>query len=320
MSNGGSNFDMPPVLLVNNGNETFTSIAEDVGIQAPLITWGGVWIDAENDGWQDLFFCASDLIPNHFFKNNFGLFFSNDQSSIDSPVRRSYTCAKGDFDNDGYEDIVVHNEAPEQPIFLRNSGGPNPYIKFTLTGTVSNRQATGTWVRLYHGFETYHKYSLCGENFKGQDSRTLNFGLGSNNSPVDSVVVTYASGHTDTYYNLPVDARYDFTEGETFQVNIDAGPSFAGLCPGDSLLLTSNQSGNNTWSTGQTADSIWATSAGVYSLTANNDLGITATASVEIVEFPAPSIASTVENTPCFGTAEGGVSLENQATIHFGPA
>lgn len=315
MSNGGSNFGMPPRLLLNNGDETFTDVAAELGIQAALITWGAVWIDANNNSWQDLFFCASDLINNFFYKNNFGLFFSNETSDVDSPARRSYTCAKGDFNNDGYEDIIVHNRAPEQPIFLSNTGGPNNFIKFRLTGTVSNRQATGTWVRLYRGPDIYHKYSLCGENFKGQDSRTLTFGLGADQSSVDSVVVTYPSGHIDTYYNLIVDTTYDFTEGETFLANINTGTTSAGLCPGDSLLLTSNQSGNHLWNTGLTTDSIWATSGGIYSLTVTNEFGITATDSLEIVAFKTPVVAATVENPPCFDTAEGTITLENQTTV-----
>lgn len=315
MSNGGSSFDMPPFLMVNNGDETFTESASDMGVTADLITWGGVWIDADNDGWQDLFFCASDLIPNFFMKNINGLFFLNENAEIDSPVRQSYTCAKGDFNNDGYEDIVVHSRAPEQPLFLENTGGANHYVKFRLTGTVSNKQATGTWVRMYRGSEAYHKYSLCGENFKGQDSRTLNFGLGADSDPIDSVVVTYPSGQVDTYFNLACDTLHDFIEGENFLALLNVWPESSGLCPGDSLLLSSDQTGSYAWSTGSSADSIWVISGGVYSLTVTNEFGITATDSIEIAEFQAPAVAAVVQNTPCYGTAEGSVSLENQTGI-----
>jgi len=312
VSNSGSNSGLLPHILVNNGDETFTDQGAELGLEAPDLTWGGVWIDFDNDSFQDLFFCTSAPTPNHFFRNVLGMFFTDAADEISAPSRQSYTCAKGDFNNDGYEDIIVNNLAQEKPIFLENEGGENFFIKIKPTGTISNRQATGTWLRLYSGSEQFTKYTLCGENFKGQDSRTLTFGLGAEPTPIDSAVITYSSGHTDVYYNLKPLVTYEFTEGETFQVAIQASQANPGLCQGDSLLLTSNQNGNHMWSTGETTDSIYVTSGGEYSLTVTNAFGVTASDALMVEGFPVPNIAVFTENTPCHGSAQGTAQLQNQ--------
>ena len=43
------------------------------------------------------------------------------------------------------------------------------------------------------------RYTMCGENFLGQNSDYVHFGLGEHNV-VDSLVVTWRSGITNTYY------------------------------------------------------------------------------------------------------------------------
>ena len=43
------------LLLRNNGDGTFTDVAHKVGVADDLASWGVVWVDIDNDGWQDLF-------------------------------------------------------------------------------------------------------------------------------------------------------------------------------------------------------------------------------------------------------------------------
>lgn len=308
MSNGGSDINMPPLLLLNNGNETFTEVAQEVGITGPMITWGAVWIDMDNNTLQDLFFTTSDPVPNRLFRNSEEGTFSFVPEELEAPVRSSYTCAKADFDHDGFEDIVVHN-AGQQPLLMRNAGGNNHYIKFTLEGTVSNRFAVGTWVRLFRGDRTYVKYTLCGENFKGQDSRTLTFGMGENDAPADSVSVTYAGGHTDTYYSLALDTVHHFTEGETFTTAIEAETDV--ICAGDSLILTASGSGEFLWSTGEVTPSVTAFDAGTYAVTLTNEYGIAATDTFELTVSPTPVLSIQLSAPSCDDSADGAVEITN---------
>lgn len=312
MSNGGSEFNMPPLLLRNNGDETFSEIAGEMGITAPLITWGGVWIDMDNNTWPDLFFTTSDLTPNRLFRNNEAAYFSFSPDLLEAPLRSSYTCAKADFNHDGFEDIVVHN-AGQQPLLMLNTGGNNNYVKFTLEGTVSNRYAVGTWVRLYRDGEMYSKYTLCGENFKGQDSRTLTFGMGADSSPADSAVVTYASGHTDTYYDIALNTLHHFTEGETFSTEIEAAA--ASVCAGDSLILNAKGSGDFLWSTGAETSSVNVYESGSYSVVLTNQFGVTATDTFEVSVFPLPVLDTQISSPSCHDSADGAVEITNLSGI-----
>lgn len=308
MSNGGSDINMPPLLLLNNGDETFTEVAQEFGITGPMITWGAVWVDMDNNTLQDLFFTTSDPLPNRLFRNNGNSTFSFVPQLLEAPARSSYTCAKADFDQDGYEDIVVHN-AGQQPLLMHNTGGSNHFIKFTLEGTVSNRFAVGTWVRLSRGGQTYVKYTLCGENFKGQDSRTLTFGMGENDAPADSVSVTYASGHTDTYYGLALDTIHHFTEGETFSTAIEAETDV--ICAGDSIVLTASGGGTFLWSTGDTTSSVTAFDAGSYAVTLTNAYGIAATDTFELTVAPTPVLSIELSAPSCHDSADGAVEITN---------
>ena len=45
----------PSVLLRNEGDGTFDEVAEDAGADIDAVAWGAVFLDYDNDGWQDLY-------------------------------------------------------------------------------------------------------------------------------------------------------------------------------------------------------------------------------------------------------------------------
>lgn len=312
MTNGGGLFSMPPLLLSNNGDTTFSENAATLGINAPQITWGGTWIDFDNDGWRDLFFCSSDDIPNYLYQNMGGSFFLNQSAEVFAENRTSYVVSAGDFNNDGYADLIVQNRYPEMPLLLENQNSGNHYVKVNLTGMVSNKDAIGAWIHVHHDGASYHHYTLCGENFLGQNSQNILFGLGSSDSAIDSIVVSYPSGHEDIYYGLPVDSLYYLTEGETVALQIDANGALA-FCPGDSVQLTATAGyAGYLWNTGDTTQSITALSSGTYSVVAVNAFGVTATDSAIVEVYPPPSVNIEINHPVCHGDSTGTVSLSNQ--------
>ena len=59
---------LPNALYRNNGDGTFTDVADDAGIANTPNGRGCVWFDYNNDGWRDLYVtCAG---PNFLFENN----------------------------------------------------------------------------------------------------------------------------------------------------------------------------------------------------------------------------------------------------------
>ncbi len=313
MTNSGS-ANYPNFLLSNNQDNTFTDVAQSYDAQGFQFGWGSTWVDADNDGWDDIFYCTSSgVIGNKLFMNDFGLGFSNASDELEiEDIYPSYSVSKGDFNNDGYGDLVVQNRAPNPPYVMMNQLAGNNYAKVTLEGTVSNKDAIGSWIKVYHNNSAYSKYTFCGQDYYGQSSQHRVFGLGNSSSAnIDSISVTYTSGHTDVYYDLPLNEHYYFTEGETYTVNITAENN-GEFCTGDSIALSAGAHENYTWSTGETTESITVNSGGTYSINVTNSYGITASNTLQVVENPIPAI---VENTTpifCFGDSTGTIALVNQ--------
>jgi hypothetical protein len=111
------------ILYKNNGNGTFTDVADAVQIQTNYYTWGAEWGDYNNDGFMDLFL-ASTTGFNQLYKNNGNGTFSdvavtagvNDQG-------QSYSCGWADIDNDGDLDLYVAKGQNYADKMFRNDNG-----------------------------------------------------------------------------------------------------------------------------------------------------------------------------------------------------
>jgi len=131
------------ILLQNDQGQAFSNVTEAAGVEVFEFGWGAIWVDADNDGWQDLFFGLQDD-PNYFFLNDQGSFIDqSDEMQLENEVP-SLSAAKGDYNNDGYYDMIVQSKAPDRSLLLMNQGNENNFIKLTPHGTVSNSMATGS--------------------------------------------------------------------------------------------------------------------------------------------------------------------------------
>src|SRR5262249_54313038 len=106
----------PSVLLMNNGDETFTDRAGELGIEPPP---GGPFLEERIGG---------------------------------RGAARSSRCAATVFNRDGRLDLVV-NTFNDRAFYFRNRFPQRNYVAFRLTGTRSNRDAVGALVTLHIGNE-----------------------------------------------------------------------------------------------------------------------------------------------------------------------
>ncbi len=305
-------------LLVNNGDATFTEDAVAHGVDLYSWCWGATWVDITNNSDLDLYvtsavpFAQSD--PNFLMGNLGDGEFVNATTLIGgSNNALSFSPVTGDLNNDGFADIAVQNKAPYPPYLYLNQGGTNNYVKLTPQGTISNRQAVGTWIHVYFDGEHRVKYTLCGENYLGQISQHLIFGLGTA-EVVDSIQVTYLSGHTDTYYDLAVNTSYTLTEGETYiaQIALNGLPV---LCPDSDMTLDAGDHSTWLWNTGHTGRYITVTEPGDYSVIVTNSIGITATDTVTIGYAETPVIEVAASGPLCHGDNTGSITLSADAPI-----
>jgi enediyne biosynthesis protein E4 len=114
-------------LFHNNGDGTFKDVTESSGIgKAMGKAWGVVATDINNDGWMDLF-VANDREPNFFFLNQGNGTFSEIGLSAsiayseDGRSRSGMGVDAADYDQDGWQDLVVTNVDQERYSLYHNS-------------------------------------------------------------------------------------------------------------------------------------------------------------------------------------------------------
>ncbi|MEZ6152281.1 MAG: CRTAC1 family protein [Pirellulaceae bacterium] len=111
------------VLYHNNGDGTFTDIAQQAGVADPEgRSLGAIWFDFDNDQWLDLY-VANDVSANGVFLNNGDSTFSDIGAvSLAADYRGAMGLAVCDYGDDGDFDLfVTHWIAQENAFFLNNS-------------------------------------------------------------------------------------------------------------------------------------------------------------------------------------------------------
>lgn len=311
-------------LFQNNNGLSFTDVAPSMNLNHQAFAWGGLWVDYNNDCFEDLYvptgFVAynnSPVLSSELFTNNQGTGFSYATDSINANITRtSYSAVKGDLNRDGFYDISVNNnDAP--PSILLNSGNSNNYVRITAVGTESNRMALGSTIKVYANNTCQTQTVFCGSGLCAQNSQHKIFGLGAAEF-ADSVVITFPNGNRAIRYNLDANYEYEILEKTTAQVAINSSQSINDFCFGDSIQIGNTGLYNYQWSTGDTVAEITVSSSGVYSFTAENLIGDSIYQSNNLILTFHDPIAHQIisEDVPCQENAFGSVQvLPNDVTL-----
>lgn len=191
-----------------------------------LTSWGACWLDADNNGWEDLHVCTGfsvytmypdvltlyPFVPDHFFWNEAGAF-EEDSTGFFETAMLSFCAAVTDFNADGFPDLVNHVVGENLQV-LQSLPNENNWLRILLQGTTSNRDGVGSKIWVYREGNAAYRMTHCGENYLSQDSKWEHFGLGSEGI-ADSVVVAWPSGIVDVYYDVDINQSIVLLEGET---------------------------------------------------------------------------------------------------------
>ena len=210
-------------LYRNDGNMNFIPITDSEVTEKITRSFSCAWADIDNDGDQDLFvtnaFGSSRLKNNLYINDGHGVFSEVTEGALVMDDGWSYGCAFGDYDNDGFQDLAVattrYGGEDEANYLYHNEGNGHHWIMFSLEGSISNRSAIGTIVRvkafingqlIWQMREVSSQSAYCGQN----DMRP-HFGLG-DATIVDSVIIEWPSGIVQYMTNLQVDQIYPVKE------------------------------------------------------------------------------------------------------------
>jgi enediyne biosynthesis protein E4 len=116
-----------PLVYHNNGNGTFTEVAQKVGLAKPAKGLGIAIADYDRDGHIDLFFANDSMVEFLYHNKGDGTFeevglLSGVAADADGHTYAGMGVDFSDYDNDGWPDIVVTNLANQRYALYRNNG------------------------------------------------------------------------------------------------------------------------------------------------------------------------------------------------------
>ena len=221
------------VLLSTADGETFRDTAANVGVaygefrRQQRVSWGTVFFDYDNDGYEDLYVASGYLDtddinrreqPNLLFRNN-GAGVFEDVSAVSGAADwgTGRGVAYADFDGDGCLDLFLVNlgrsAATGEParLYHNRCGWGNNWLIVSAVGTTSNRDGIGARISLTAGGRTQIREVTAGASNSSQNMLPVHFGLGSA-AVVDEITVQWPSGIVQTVRDVTPNQELTVTE------------------------------------------------------------------------------------------------------------
>ena len=111
-------------LYRNKGDGTFSDVSAKAGVLVKRPARSCAWSDIDGDGWPDLYITCPDG-ANLLFHNNRDGTFSNiaKEAGVELADRHNLSCAFGDADGDGKDDLFVTSYQSQVSALFKNLGG-----------------------------------------------------------------------------------------------------------------------------------------------------------------------------------------------------
>jgi hypothetical protein len=228
-----TNFDNEMLALYRaQGTGTYEDTARRAGVGVASLNrlgFGCAFADVDLDGALDLVVTNGHIddtvrsikgnvgyaqAPQLFLNQGKGQF--RDVSSLVGPafaqprVGRGLACA--DFDRDGDVDLLMTTNNGPAVLLRADHTSAHRSLRLTLTGTVSNRDAIGAVVRIFHEGTSQSRVVKSGSSYLSQSELPLTFGVGRRDR-VDRLVITWPRGRIDEFTNVQTGRAYTCIEG-----------------------------------------------------------------------------------------------------------
>ncbi|NUN70929.1 MAG: VCBS repeat-containing protein [Bacteroidetes bacterium] len=201
----------------------YLNIADTVAADFNGMTWGVVWEDFDNDADDDLFMVSTyghSSVGSLYYENTGGSYLERSKEYGINYPHAFYGLAYGDFNNDGYLDLVASATDGKNVLLINTQKRTGKWITITLTGTTVNRMAVGSSVRLLAGGRRQLRTVTAGNSYASGMSHRLHFGLGS--IPlIDTLQILWSNGSIQTFTGLAVNTHYRLTQNGSLLTNAD---------------------------------------------------------------------------------------------------
>jgi hypothetical protein len=221
----------PNSLYQNLGQGMFLDATTLKGLAAdsiPWVGWGCALADFDNDGWPDCFVANGGFDDNlHLLNSNIPypqppLLYRNQQGKGFGLVNRGagvyfaqghvgHGAAFGDIDDDGDIDIVISHKDGAPALLRNDTPTDNHWVRLTLVGTRSNRDAIGTKVTVVAGSRTIHRQRKGGSSLMSSHDPRLLIGLGPAQT-IARLTVSWPSGTVTVLEKLATNRTYQIVE------------------------------------------------------------------------------------------------------------
>jgi hypothetical protein len=202
------------VLLVRQDDGSYVDEAVKQGVQVGGWSWDTKVVDADNDGWQDIYIVNGTWVPNEITPSN--LFYRNKGDGTFEEASGPFgledylmtaASAAFDFENDGDVDFLTVPVNGPVMAFVNNASEGNA-IAFAFEDRVGNRFGIGNRIEIRYGAGKQTRELQLGGGFMSFDAPVAHFGLGEHET-VDGVIVSWSNGGKTTIDTpLPAGALY----------------------------------------------------------------------------------------------------------------
>ena len=121
--------------------------------------------------------------------------------------------ARLDFDGDGRDDVAITNLNENSAILLNRTETAHHWIRVSLVGKTSTRNAVGAAIKVIGKDRTYTHRVTSGDGFLCRDEPEMTIGLGHQEDNVD-VEVRWPNGTLQHWNDVEIDTSWMFLESE----------------------------------------------------------------------------------------------------------